>query len=119
VGQIDTIVWRAAALVAWAMLAGCASDTPAARAPAPVPACPHVPPPKAEKPPRPPVSGFPQMLQPSHWDWDDGDYRWVPARWQVLLVPRTPRWVGGSWEAQGGACIWHSAHFSVGPASPP
>jgi hypothetical protein len=71
------------------------------------------------QPPRPPVSGFAQILRPGHWDWADGDYVWVAPYWLVLIDRQRPLWRDGYWEAQGGACIWHQGHFIAPPTIGP
>jgi hypothetical protein len=74
-------------------------------------ACPHVPPPAETARPVAPRSGFPQVLQPGYWSWSGHDYAWVPARWLTLLSHGKPLWQAEYWSAEGGACVWHEAHF--------
>jgi hypothetical protein len=93
-----------------APLAACASLQPAPQAML-RPTCPHIPKPPDIKRPLPPVSAFPQVLQPGHWDWSDGNYVWTPPQWQARFTKIAPRWVDGHWEANGGACIWHNGRF--------
>jgi hypothetical protein len=78
--------------------------------------CPHVPKPLVARAPLPPVSAFPQILQPGHWDWSDGQYVWTPPQWQVRFDGRARRWVDGRWEVNGGACVWHVGAFVGGAA---
>jgi hypothetical protein len=95
-------------------LAGCAP--PAPRVPM---ACPHIPLPPGQNTvwTGPPKSGFRQILRPGYWDWQDGNYTWVPAQWMTLLVPGAPRWKDGFWTPNNGVCVWHRAHFIL-PAPP-
>ena len=80
------------------------------------PVCPHIPKAPAAKPPPPPPSGLPQILQPGHWEWDDGGYVWTPPAWHARSGNRT-QWRNGYWEPNGGACVWHNGQFV--PAAPP
>jgi hypothetical protein len=78
------------------------------------PSCPHVPPPQPGARPHPPVSAFPQTLQPGHWEWDAGFYVWTPPHWQARIGHQTPAWLDGYWEANGGACVWHNGRYLSG-----
>lgn len=73
--------------------------------------CPHVPARRADPAPKRPAATFPQILQPGHWEWRDGDYQWMPAAWVARLTAGSPQWVGGFWTPSGGACVWHNGHF--------
>ena len=64
----------------------------------------------------PPVSAFPQVLQPGHWEWDTSGYVWLPAHWQAKLSKHPPHWLDGFWEANGGACVWHNGQYVSGGA---
>lgn len=80
--------------------------------------CPHVPPAKDAAVPPAPVSGFPQVLEPGHWEWDDGGYQWVAARWLILVSHRRPLWIDGAWQPSGAACVWRRGQFSHPPGVP-
>jgi hypothetical protein len=73
--------------------------------------CPHLPSPPTAKPPLPPVSAFPQVLQPGHWEWEDGNYAWSAPQWQSQFTSKPPQWQPGHWAVNGGACVWHNGHF--------
>jgi hypothetical protein len=76
--------------------------------------CPHIPAPPTAKPPLPPVSAFPQILLPGHWEWSDGDYSWTPPHWETRFSTTTPpKWIAGHWEVNGNACIWHNGHVQT------
>ena len=101
------------------LLGGCTSagngTSPIAHTP-PRATCPHVPPPRLDAKPLPPVSAFPQVLQPGHWEWDTSGYVWQPAHWQARLSKHPPHWLDGFWEANGGACVWHNGQYVYGGA---
>jgi hypothetical protein len=100
--------WIIGALV---LVSGCAPQGPVRQSEIHV-TCPHVPaPPPGAKPPLPPVSAFPQMLQPGHWDWSDAQYVWTPPQWQARFDARPRRWQNGHWEVNGGACVWQNGAF--------
>ena len=102
-------------LAGLAILAACTTSKPSRQEAADrtiaKPTCPHVPAPLQAKPPLPPVSAFPQVLQPGHWQWDDGNYVWTPPKWQARFAAKPPAWQDGHWSADGGACVWHNGHF--------
>jgi len=110
-----------AAFIALALaLPGCALFKPPPKLIVPPAAktagCPHIPKPlPADKPPKPPASDFPQILQPGAWTWGGLNYEWLPQHWVILQSTKKPVWNAGNWRLDTGACVWVPAHWSVPP----
>jgi hypothetical protein len=77
--------------------------------------CPTLPAPPTAPAPVPPVSGFPQILQPGHWSWTGHDYSWTPPVWLTLLARGRPVWQPEHWTLTGNACVWHEAKYTYVP----
>ncbi len=108
-GRVSDVVL---AMLIMSQLCGCASSPGAATSSTQL-ACPHIPPPPPSKPPPKPANGASEILQPGHWEWNDGGYSWYAPQWRAQGAATWQKWHAGHWEPNGGACVWQNGRFAA------
>ena len=95
-----------AALVAVALLAGCAQQQQVASGNPypPVPALIH------ETVPKPPVTSEALMWQPGHWDWNGNGYVWAKGQY-VPAAGHGNLWMPGWWAKTPSGWAWQPPHW--------
>jgi hypothetical protein len=96
-----------AALFGAALLAGCSSETTTTSA---LP-FPPVPTPMQENVPKPPVTGYPLLWQPGHWNWNGSGYVWQPGEY-VPAAGHGSLFQTGFWEQTPAGWRWVPAHWT-------
>ncbi len=69
----------------------------------------------SERVPEPPATGTPQSWRPGYYDYQDGQYRWVPGEW-VPLAGHGRLWQDGYWVRTGSKSYsWVPAGWTDSP----